>query len=313
MFDHVAGYQEITNKRQNSVMKLIETDIDNLQLFEKILGFQYEIHKKASPIIQNKHDQLTNDQKYTKTHLAKYMTFNLCAYNVEYIFIAMESLMGNHLHAAFNTIRPVYESIPKIFYICHCPKDAFYILLQEQYNLKRTYIEHERFKKGLKNGIGILEEFLSQARKPSLANDCNMDARYVDKKFNKLTNKHYRKQVYTDEQLIMQNETYAVLSSNSHANANRFDRFVIDNNENRSKFTKILADVAFFNFYLLANICHEELKQVGEMKDTVDFLTCVNEEIGDLIQITNLYPRRPEYIKNLVIEPTWDVSNRFYA
>ena len=111
----------------------------------------------------------------------------------------------------------------------------------------------------------------------------------------------------------MQNNTYAMLSSNSHANANRFDRFVIDNNENRSKFTKIVADVAFFNLYLLANICHEELKQVGEMKDTFDFLTCVNEEIGDLIQITNLYPQRPEYIKNLVIAPTWHVSNRFYA
>ena len=267
------------------------------------------MHKKTSPIVQNTHKQLTDDKKYTKTHLAKDMTFNLCAYNVEYLFTAMESIMSNHLHAAFNTIRPVYESIPKIFYIYHRPEDAFYILLQEQYNLKRTDIEYGRFKKGLKNGISVLEEFLSQARKSPLAGDCNMDAKYVNRKFNELTNKHYRKQVYTDEQLIMQNSTYAVLSSNSHANASRFDRFVIDNNENRSKFTKILADVAFFNFYLLANICHEELNQVGETKDTFDFLTGVNEEIGDLVQITNLYPQRPEYIKNLVIKPTWDVSD----
>ena len=136
-----------------------------------------------------------------------------------------------------------------------------------------------------------------------------MDVKYVDKKFRKFTNRYYREQVYTDEQLVMQNETYAVLSSNSHANVIRFDRFARDSDENRSKFAKILSDVAFFNFFLLANICHEELEQAGEMKDTHSFLTIVNKEIGNLFQITNLYPQKPEYIKNLIIEPIWDASS----
>ena len=310
MLDHIAGYRELCNRREESVTTLIQTDITNLQLFEKVLGFQHKVQKTAHPIFQDKHNQLTNDRKYTKKHFAKDITFNLCSYNIEYIFAAMELLKEGHLHVAFNTIRPVYESIPKIFYTYHRPQDAFYIFLQGQYNLQKSHLRYERVKKNLNTEpMSILDDFLTGARKSLLAYDCNMDVRYVDKKFRKFTNRYYREQVYTDEQLVMQNETYAALSSNSHANVTRFDRFAKDSDENRSKFAKILSDVAFFNFFLLANICHEELEQAGEMKDTLSFLTIVNEEIGVLFQITNLYPQKPEYIKNLIIEPIWDASS----
>ena len=156
----------------------------------------------------------------------------------------------------------------------------------------------------------ILEEFLTDAKKSSLANDSNMDTYHVDKKFRKtLTNKYYRKKVYTDEQLAIQNITYAMLSSNSHANVTRFNGFARDYDENCSKFVKILVDVTFVNFFLLTGICHEELKDLGEIKNTSNFMTEINEEVGDLLHTTNLFPQKQEYIESLFTKPTENAGN----
>ena len=311
MLDHMTGYEELRDKRKRSTMKLIESDISNLQIFEKILGFQYAVQKKVHPVFKNRRDQLINGQNHAKEHLAKDITFNLCSYNIEYLFAAMETLKGGHMHASFSTIRPVYESIPKIFYVHHNPEDAFYILLQAQYDLNRLYREYECFKTNTKNHrMEILEEFLTDAKKSSLANGSNMDTNHVDKKFRQtLTNKYYRKKVYTDEQLAIQNITYAMLSSNSHANVTRFDGFARDYDENRSKFVKILVDVTFINFFLLTSICHEELKDLGEIKNTSNFMTEIDEEVGDLLYTTDLFPQKQEYIENLFIKPTENADN----
>lgn len=312
MLDHIIGYKELRDMREGSALKLIETDINNLQLFEKMLGFQYQVQKKIHPVFKDRHDRLLNGPKHTKEHLTKDITFNLCSYNIEYLFAAMESLKGGQLHAAFSTIRPVYESIPKIFYAHHSPEDVLYMFLQGWYDLERPYMGYERFEKKMNNDpMDMLEEFLSSAKKSPLTNGRNMDAKYIDKKFRKnLTNRNYRKQVYTDEQLVIQDVAYAMLSSNSHANVARFGGFAKGHTDNRSKFTKILVDLTFVNFFLLASVCCKELEQVGEGKNTSNFLIGVNEEVGDLLHATNLFPQRSKYTENLFTKPTQNISDR---
>ena len=310
MLDHIAGYRELREKREQLTINLIKDNISNLDLFEKLLGFHYEIWKKVYPIFKERHDQITNGQRHIKIQ-TKDITFNLCSYNMEYLFAAMESLKRGDLHATYNTIRPVYESIPKIFYVHHKPNDAFYMLLQGLYALQKPYVNYDLSAKNLNNDSKeILKKFLAGIKKSPSSHGYNLDVTYVNKKFkNKLTNKRYREQVYTDEQLENQNTMYGVLSSSSHANVTRFDGFARDYDENRNKFMKILVDITFVSFFLIASICHEELKQVGEIENTYNFLTNVSEEVGDPYQTTNLFPQKPEYTENLFIQPGQNTSN----
>ena len=305
MFDHVIGYRKMCYSRHELTMRFIEHNIKKYPLFEKILGFQYEINQKITPLYNARYDDAVNTQNYTRDDLAENATFLLCGYNIQYLFEAMVALEKDDRYVFANTIRPVYESIPKILYMLHRPEKVFYIACHDQYNSERPKIEYDYLaqnKNKKKKSMNTLEEFLKRVKQYPLAKGYNLNTKYVHEIFRSLSNQYYRNQVYSNESLKNQNYMYAFLSSSAHANIFRHDKIADNNLEKEDTYVKILSDLSFFNLYLQINICHNMLLELDEIADAVDFLKNVNEEIAERLAITVLYPQNPAYQKKLVVE-----------
>ena len=283
-------------------MKFIKPNIKHCILFEKILGYQYEIGQKISPIYNKKYEQHGGTSDFTDKDLAKNAVFNLCLYNIEYMFEARESLANNDLHVFSSTIRHIYESIPKMFYMLHEYEDIFYIICNEDYNLKKSQIEYSYFmKRDPIKSKDILKEFLEESKKYPLANGHCMDADYVGDKFKKFTAQYYRDQIYSNEGLKINNYFYAKLSSNAHPNTLR-SVDITNNDANNTEHMKILTDLSFLGLYIQINTCCEILVELNEMENAYEFLKNINECVKDHFLITNMYPKNPRYCDNLVIE-----------
>ena len=165
-------------------------------------------------------------------------------------------------------IRPVYEAIPKMFYVLHHPENIWEISLREEFGL---WLTQQQFYDEI-NQIGISKGFIQNnptanpsdseylylrcylAHNPegkTLQEKLNMnDSKAAYKKFKgKYNNDWFRTKIYTGESLQMQNTIYASLSMSSHANFTR-SRTTIEYNPILSpRFFKILTDLAFFNLF----------------------------------------------------------------
>ena len=304
MFDHSLGYTNIYESRRLETKKFIRNNTDDCLLFEKILGFQYELNQKIAPMYNQEYEQTRKIRKITDQELTKNTVFNLCSQNIPFLFEARMMLERNDLSACANTIRSTYESIPKMFYLLHKHDETFYVICHELFNAMKPQLEYDCYQKNKSaKSDQVLSDFIDYIKKTPFGSTHNTEVDIMCDFFQKFSNQYYRNQVYVGERLKLQNVTYGLLSSNSHANTKRFTQIGNNDAETSKKYMKILIDLSFFNLYVQANTCSDKLVETNEMDDVFGFINSVNNELENYFEITNLYPNNPEYMQNLVIKP----------
>lgn len=324
MIDYGLGYRNFCLISQDQVSFFIEKQIGSYPLFEKLLGFTFSLNSlmvSAYDKVIEKIEEPKNLNMPDKLY-AEGAVVGLCGLNLHSIWHALRPLEQNSIQNCSNIIRPVFESIPKMFYVLTHPKVIHKIMLQEEFGLwlsQRQYYDEI-------NQIGISKGFLQQNPSKNLSEcehsylNCylnhNDKGKIMQESLNmnvsktsyksfkgKYNNDWFRKEIYTKESLALQNASYATLSMNSHANFSRV-RFPIRYDPVWSpRFFRTLTYLAFFNLYIYFNAAYERINEIGELQNTISFIKNAQNELGHYFAISHLYPDKPEYYKNLMLYP----------
>ncbi len=309
MFDHTLGYRNQCGYGTQMQNKFFKNNIDSYQLYKKLLGFQYRMNESVVPIYTKKMDEnklrdgTIGDDKF----ITEMTISNLCGLNFEYLFHAIAPCEKNANNVMSNMIRPIYESIPKMFYLLRHPEDINIILCKESFNNllpKQKYHDIQNSKKSTLREY--FTKFLKTNGKHFVSHIPTTDDFF--KNFNHSYNAAwYRNQIYTHESLNLQNVCYSSLSISSHANIGRTVLYDTPN-PFADNAMEILTHLTFFNLFLYVNSCWEILEQLNEHADTQRFVMETYQELKSSLEMTYLYPDKSEYLENLVIKP--DVRNK---
>jgi len=324
MIDYGLGYRNFCLSSQHQVSFFIEKQIRSYPLFEKLLGFTFSLNSlmfsaydKVLEKIEEPKNLNTSDKLY-----AEGAVVGLCGLNLHPIWHALRPLEQNSIQNCSNILRPVFESIPKMFYVLTHPEDIHEIMLREEFGLwlsQRQYYDEI-------NQVGISKGFLQQnsSKNPSeceyLYLNCYLNHNDEGKimqeslKMNvsktsyksfkgKYNNDWFRNKIYTEESLALQNTSYASLSMNSHANFSRVRSPIKYDPVWSPRFFRTLTHLAFFNLYIYFNASYERINEIGELQNTISFIKNVQNELESYFAMTHLYPDEPEYYKNLILYP----------
>ena len=305
MFDHFQGFKKICDSRSVTQQEFIKDNISCYPIFEKILGYQYEINQSISAIYNEKHTLKNCDNPgIIQQMLMKSSVFNLCAYNIEYLSQAMTSLEHNNLHVFADIIRPVYESIPKMFYMLHHPEEIELVIAKELFKPWSSRKKYDCFMSNISISKAELITMFVQENSQTLS---KFDNRVIEEllkgRDDKFSNAWYRKQVYSDKFLKLQDYEYGILSASTHANIFRSHDYEKYDKKQNKIFMIMLRDLSFFNLYIQFNACHEALDKIQEKMDTCKFIINVQQELKSHIQVTHLYPTHSEYKQKLILYP----------
>ena len=320
MIDYNLGYKKLCQNSTEAQLFFINKQIKSYALFEKLLGFSFELNQSLAPVYakissnieEPRHLNVTNKQ------MMEISVANLCVLNIHSIWHALRPLEENSINNCANMIRPVYESIPKMFYmLCH-PEDVDIILMKESFGL---WISQKKYRDKA-NKKEILEDYeywkyyLTKHDPEETENDNRVRLKrrersnikpskrfYKDRFYGKYSNQWYRDKIYTEKSLAMQNAVYASLSLSSHANITRYNVEIQYDPVMSLHFFKILTDLAFFNLYVCFNATHSAINQITELENTKKFITDAQQELESHYEMTNLYPDVPEYIESLILHP----------
>ncbi len=308
MFDYNLGYQKLCSYGPQTQKQFISDNIDDYPLLEKLLGFQYELNNSLIPVYDKKISDIPNPKNLNITDkmMAEMGVTILCSFNIEHIFQAIRPLENNAIHVCANIIRPVYESIPKMFYLLRHPEDISIIMCKEDFDLwesQQKYYDFQNNKKELSNRK-YFEKFLETDGKNYFeGKNIEITDDFFSDFTHKFNNAWYRNQIYTNESLKLQDTTYGSLSLSSHADIIR-SLLSREYDLVRSKqFMKILTDLSYFNLFLYINTSSEALNEINELEDTMKFVQETQPELKHHLAMTYLYPDIPEYVDNLIIHP----------
>ena len=332
MFDFGLGFRRLCQSSHQQVLSFIEKQIDSYPLFEKLLGFTFTLndsmfsaYDKVFEKIEEPKNHNTSDKLFAEGAIV-----GLCGLNLHSIWHALRPLEQNSIQNCSNVIRPVFESIPKMFYALTHPEDIHEIFLREEFGLwlsQRQYFDEI-------NQVGISKGFLQE--NPNI-NPSDYEYLYLEcflnhndegkrmeenikmlkpvdgkpkvtknayKSFKgKYNNDWFRNKIYTEESLALQNTSYASLSMNSHANFSRVRSPIRYDSKWSPRFFKTLTHLAFFNLYIYFNAAHERINEIGELSDTISFIKNTQKELENYFAMTYFYPDVPEYYKNLILYP----------
>lgn len=305
MFDHCQGFKKICDSRSVTQQQFIKDNISCYPIFEKILGYQYEINQSISAIYNEKHTvQNCDSSDIIQQMLMKSSVFNLCTYNIEYLSQAMTSLEYNNLHVFANIIRPVYESIPKMFYMLHHPEEIELVIAKE---LFKPWSLRKKYDCFMSNTFickaKLIKMFIQENNQTLSKFDKHVIEELLKGRDDKFSNAWYRKQVYSAKFLKLQDYEYGVLSAGTHANIFRSRDYEKYDKRQNKIFATMLLDLSFFNLYIQFNACHEALDEIQEKMDTCKFIINVQQELKSHIQITYFYPTHSEYKQKLILYP----------
>jgi len=257
VIDYALGYRNLCQSSTEAKLFFIQNQIKSYPLLEKLLGFQRELNNLLFPVYNKILDNIEEPKNIniTDQQLMEMSVSTLFSLNINTIFNALQILETNSIHDCGNMMRPVYESIPKMFYLISHPENTFLILLKEEFGL---WITQEKYRdeangKEILDDIEYFKNYLnheSEGQKQQERLKINVSKTFYNDKFKgRFNNEWYRKKIYTDESLKMQDTTYASLSQSSHANITR-SRVEIKYDPILSpRFFKILTDFSFFNLY----------------------------------------------------------------
>ena len=271
MIDYSLGYRNLCQSSTQQELFFIQKNIKSYPLLEKLLGFTFSLNNALLPIYikiiddieEPKHLHISDELMVEGSIVA------LCALNLHSIWHAIRPLEQNSIHNCANMIRPVYEAIPKMFYVLRHPESIWEISLREEFGL---WLTQQQFYEEI-NQIGISKGFMQNNPKPNQSDledlylRCYLthnpqgktlqekikmnDSKTASKKFKgKYNNDWFRTKIYSGESLRMQNTVYASLSMSSHANFTRSRNSIEYDSILSPQFFKILTDLAFFNLYI---------------------------------------------------------------
>lgn len=315
MIDYGLGYRNFCQISTNSQLYFIGENITSYHIFEKTIGYLsalnnslYETYsKRADSIKEPKYLNVSNED------LAEQSIVALCAMNIHSIWLALRPLENFSIHGCASIVRPVYESIPKMFYLLQKPEKSHIIILKEDFehwksqqklndfkNNKKTPSSKEYFKQYLltddeKTGGQKFEEKLK-----ILSND-EIPKKFYEDFTRKYTNQWYRDQIYRNEKLKMIDAAYSSLSISSHANIGRSRNSIQYDPILHPVMFKLLIDLAFFNLYILFNASHTAIKEINELENVKNFIMHLQKDLKNHIAITDLYPNVPEFRDNLFL------------
>ena len=324
MIDYGLGYRNLCQSSTQQELLFIQKNIKSYELLEKLLGFTFSLNAALLPAYEEISNDIENpkhlhisDELMTEGSIAA-----ICALNLHSIWHAIRPLEQNSIHNCANMIRPVYESISKMFYALRYPEDIWQISLREEFGL---WLTQRQFYDEI-NQIGIAKGFMQNNPRATPSDyeylylKCylahNYEGKTLQKKLNmnvsktsykkfkgKYNNDWFRTKIYTGESLQMQNTTYASLSMSSHANFTRSRTTIAYDPIRSPRFFKILTDLAFFNLYIFFNASHQTISKIGESEDTKNFIVNARQELESYYAMTHLYPDVQEYIENLILYP----------
>ena len=311
MIDYGLGYRNLCQSSTQQELLFIQKNIKSYELLEKLLGFTFSLsaallpaYEEISNDIENPKHLHISDELMTEGSIAA-----ICALNLHSIWHAIRPLEQNSIHNCANMMRPVYESIPKMFYLLRHPENTSLILLKEEFGLWITQEKYrdESNKKEILEDIEYFKNYLNnnpEGKKQQERLKINVSKTFYHDKFKrKYNNDWFRTKIYTGESLQMQNTTYASLSMSSHANFTRSRTTIAYDPIRSPRFFKILTDLAFFNLYIFFNASHQTISKIGESEDTKNFIVNAQQELGSYYAMTHLYPDVQEYIENLILYP----------
>ena len=282
----------------------IKENIHKYPLFEKLLGFSLTLNNLIVPIMEKKANEIKNPKNLNVTdkEITEQSIVGLCVLNMQTLFSTLSILEGGSITDCSNLIRTVVESIPKMFYMIHNPKDTFHIILHEEFQLwksqekYRNYTNHESFeyfKKYLNEDEKGME--FQKRLKIDITKSFYQD---FSRKFNATW---YRKKIYTEKILKIQNTFYSSLSNLSHPSIMRINMSTEYDSELSKQYMKILTDLAFYNLYILFNTSYTIIDEIGESEDTKNFIIDSQEELKTYFEVTHLRPDIPLYLSNLIL------------
>ena len=197
-----------------------------------------------------------------------------------------------------------------MFYLLRHPENTSLILLKEEFGLWVTQEKYrdESSKKEILEDIEYFENYLNnnpEGKKQQERLKINVSKTFYHDKFKgRFNNEWYRRKIYADESLKMQDTTCASLSQSSHANIARSRVEIKYDPIPSPHFFKILTDFSFFNLYCFFNASFQTINQINELENTKKFIISSQQELESYFAMTHLFPDVPEYMENLVPYPT---------
>ncbi|MYB26420.1 MAG: hypothetical protein F4X32_02825 [Candidatus Dadabacteria bacterium] len=293
MFDHDQGYKDLHGLLDRSHEKFLRNNIKNLELFDKVLGFQFAMQyavKDLRPRQLQDVDSILMDEIH-----------DLCMFNIEHSLHAITQLEYSNFSVFTNTIRPIYESIPKMFYMLRHPEDVPALMFKESFELWRG-------KQSSNNDKLLVEQYFRDTFGVNADSD---DIEPISKKpykdiksilsdRKKFTTAYYRRQIYTPNLRNKRDQTYGFLSHNSHANFIRHHK--LDQDKLQTRYTEMLIHLSFFNVLLYTNAYAQVLLDMNEFDDTKKFIKEVYDELGGFLRGTSMYPDQTTYTSKLKIK-----------
>lgn len=315
--DYGLGYRNFCQISKNSELFFIEKNIVSYPIFEKTIGFLstlnnvlYEIYSKRANSIKDPKHLNVSDEDLTEQSIVA-----LCAMNVHSIWLALRPLENFSIHGCASIVRPVYESIPKMFYLLKKPEKSHIVILKEDFEHWKSQQKFNDFKNNKK--ISSSKEYLKQylltddkksggqkfeERLKILSNN-EIPEKFYEDFTRKYTNQWYRDQIYTNEKLKMIDAAYSSLSISSHANIARSRNSIQYDPALHPVMFKLLIDLAFFNLYILFNASYTAINEINEFDNAKNFIINLQMELKNHIAITDLYPNVPEFRDNLILRP----------
>ena len=300
MINAFREYNMCEHTYQQTQLKFISENIDHYPIFEQMLGFQmntvYLIKSKMSKDISQ---SFLDFHKLSNEIIAESINLGLCIHNNGSLYSALRPLEQDITAAYENTIRTVFESIPKIFYLLRHPEDSRMIILKEEYRMWHLdYVVSARADdKKIPRPNELVKEFIESehGRKIVDASQIIFNKKFYDDFRKKHTNSWFRNQIYTGSRLEIQKSIHSILSTSAHANTNRSRLIEKSEPKTRSNAMKLFTELSFFNLYLIVASQKRMLARIGKYDEYVDFVQKRNLELGSRFLATNLHPSHTEY------------------
>ena len=202
----------------NTQRQTIHDHSDHCTAVESLLGFSYWLNERVTPIY--------NDSKHAESHKIGYFAHVTFTNNMVLCYSSLLSLERSLYGPCAATMRPVWESFPKIFYLSYNQEDLFPVLLKDQIP----------YTQNLKDKKRAVENFLARH---TVYGECDIDETIANIK--KYTRQYFLKSLYSKPTISNVNRIYSRLSNAVHANLGN----------HTYNYDKSTTDVAFLQLELM--------------------------------------------------------------
>ena len=268
MVDTVRGFHDFLVVQRTAVEEFERYNSkQRYDLFKDVVGFQFGVGRIVEPTLSARpFDNIG-------------ACYNACVNNNYQIWAALKPLRYKHETTFFNSMIPVFESFPKLFYCLHDAEDARLMYYCEE----RDYDELAR-----RSEYGLVHHY--HGMKP--------DGDYGDLK----THAWLQKEVYSDKKQADLDAVYNYYSVSSHS---RLSYTYSTSVEELHRFWDvglgILLSYSLLTALILVNVVGADLAAKRELDPARGFVKSSMKESWDVAgqHIELMYPDKGEYVKNL--------------